>query len=209
MVPVRANATQLPLDAIFPNGLGQTRLLKLDVQGAECAVLAGGARALGRSPRLSAIATEVASGWLDAQCCGKRYLLHASADLGRESRGTSRSRWARRRRSRIRGAPRRDRLASQRVRWLKWAADRPWNVSCSRLWARTGGTCLAHPAASAGPGAGNLSRLRLGEERISPLLTPQAAGQLRARMQQCRESREGSGKVAGAALVDANGDNVG
>ena len=153
-----ANATVVPLDGLFPSGLGQTRLIKLDTQGSECAVLDGAARAIGRSPRVSAIATEVASGWLDAQCCGKRYLLHL--------------------------------LRSQRVQWLSWGADRPWKVSCTRLYTRTGGTCLAHPHASAGRGAGNLSQLRLGDARTEQLLSPHEAGRLRARMQQCRESRE-------------------
>ena len=70
------------LDDVFPLGLGDVRLIKLDVQGSECAVLQGARATLSQprrtysSHRLSGIVSEVASGWLRAQCCGRRWLTH-------------------------------------------------------------------------------------------------------------------------------------
>ena len=60
-----------PVDAIFPNGLGNTRVFKIDTQGFECNVLRGSQNALSRSVQLKAIVAEVATGWLAAQCCGQ------------------------------------------------------------------------------------------------------------------------------------------
>ena len=72
-----ANASLLPLDQIFPNGLGDVRMIKLDVQGYECKVLQGAAQTIARAQRLSALVTEVDPTLLRAQCCGRRWLtLH-------------------------------------------------------------------------------------------------------------------------------------
>lgn len=66
-----------PLDALFPLGLGDTRMLKIDTQGFECAVLHGAANALATAPsRLQVIATEVANKFLKAQCCKPSWLRH-------------------------------------------------------------------------------------------------------------------------------------
>lgn len=65
--------TILPLDNVFPRGLGCARLLKLDVQGFECKVMAGARRAL-RTSRLRAVAAEVTPAVLSAQCCSAAYL---------------------------------------------------------------------------------------------------------------------------------------
>jgi len=64
------------LDDLFPRGLGMTRLVKLDVQGHECNVLEGARATMAASSHLSAITTEVSSGLLGANCCGRRWLLH-------------------------------------------------------------------------------------------------------------------------------------
>ena len=84
MLALPTNVSVLPLDALFPRGLEALRMLKMDVQGYECEVLRGATLALARSPRLSAIATEVAPGWLNAHCCGRRYLIHQLRAVGRQ-----------------------------------------------------------------------------------------------------------------------------
>ena len=66
-------ATILPLDDLFPEGLGCARLMKLDVQGFECRVMAGAKRAL-RTSRLRAVVAEVTPAALSAQCCSAAYL---------------------------------------------------------------------------------------------------------------------------------------
>ena len=66
-------ATVLPLDELFPDGIAHTRLLKLDVQGMECAVMGGGQRAL--SSRLGAVVSEVTPSMLRQQCCSTQGLL--------------------------------------------------------------------------------------------------------------------------------------
>jgi len=65
--------TVLPLDSIFPEGLGCARLLKLDVQGFECKVMAGAQRAL-RSSQVRAVVAEATNAVLSAQCCSGAYL---------------------------------------------------------------------------------------------------------------------------------------
>ena len=67
--------TILPLDSVFPHGLGCARLMKLDVQGFECKVLAGAQRAL-RTSQLRAVAAETTNTVLGAQCCSGAYLRH-------------------------------------------------------------------------------------------------------------------------------------
>ena len=67
----------LPLDEVFPLGLGGVRLLKLDAQGYECKILDGLARARALGPPSIAgltVVAELASGWLSAQCCGMQWL---------------------------------------------------------------------------------------------------------------------------------------
>ena len=66
-------ATILPLDTVFPEGLGCARLMKLDVQGFECRVMAGTKRAL-RTSGLRAVVAEVTPAALAAQCCSAAYL---------------------------------------------------------------------------------------------------------------------------------------
>jgi hypothetical protein len=65
--------TILPLDDVFPDGFGCARLMKLDVQGFECRVMAGAKRAL-RTSRLRAVVAEVTPAALSAQCCSAAYL---------------------------------------------------------------------------------------------------------------------------------------
>ena len=65
--------TILPLDNVFPEGLGCARLMKLDVQGFECKVMAGAKRVL-RTSRLRAVVAEVTPAALSAQCCSAAYL---------------------------------------------------------------------------------------------------------------------------------------
>lgn len=64
----------VPLDGIFPRGLGSVGLLKIDTQGFECNVLRGARIALSRSHNLMAVVAEVATSWLNAQCCGRTML---------------------------------------------------------------------------------------------------------------------------------------
>ena len=66
-------ATILPLDVLFPEGLGCARLLKLDTQGFECKVLHGARRAL-RSSQLLAVVAEATNTALTAQCCSGAFL---------------------------------------------------------------------------------------------------------------------------------------
>jgi FkbM family methyltransferase len=91
---------------IFPDGLGRAaRVLKLDAQGWECKILQGLRNAhtnqVGQPqgpPPLDTsaltIVTELAPGWLGAQCCGMRYLQHLTR-LGPDWRVTCSSKaWA-------------------------------------------------------------------------------------------------------------------
>ncbi len=69
------NVTVLPLATLFPRGLGQTILVKLDAQGSESHVM-DGARALwAAAPRLRGIVTEVAPRWLAQHCVKPLRLL--------------------------------------------------------------------------------------------------------------------------------------
>ena len=65
-----------PLDAVFPAGLGDVRLIKLDTQGYECNALEGARQSIALSPRLDIIVSEVASEWLYKQCCRPVWLVH-------------------------------------------------------------------------------------------------------------------------------------
>ena len=62
------------LDDIFPDGLGATRLVKLDTQGFECKIMQGARRALGSSRSVQAIVAEV-SPVLHAHCCFQSHLI--------------------------------------------------------------------------------------------------------------------------------------
>ena len=65
-----------PLDNIFPEGIGDVRVMKLDTQGFECRVLEGAKRVMSSSSRLEVVAVEVADRWLYKQCCRPVWLLH-------------------------------------------------------------------------------------------------------------------------------------
>lgn len=67
--------TVLPLATLFPTGLSNVLLIKLDTQGYECKVLDGARALLASATRLRGIVTEVAPRWLFRHCCKPLQLL--------------------------------------------------------------------------------------------------------------------------------------
>ena len=67
-------ATVAPLDAIFPTGFGDVKMVKIDTQGFECKAIRGAQRALAQSARLLAVASESSIGHLRLQCCNSLLL---------------------------------------------------------------------------------------------------------------------------------------
>lgn len=79
----KGEVTVLPLDTVFPLGMGGVRLVKLDVQGFECHVLQGASHALARAvPPVGVVAAEVAPTWLYGQCCRPSFLVHLLSRIG-------------------------------------------------------------------------------------------------------------------------------
>lgn len=79
MKPLRgASARVAALDSLIPSVGPPVRLIKLDAQGWECKALGGLVRTLAADGRAAGaiLVAELASGWLNAQCCGMRWLQH-------------------------------------------------------------------------------------------------------------------------------------
>jgi len=77
-------AVLLPLQVLFPHGLGRTRIVKIDTQGFECKVVQGAWGALQHPSTRYAevVVAEVARQHLHAHCCSPAVLVHLMRMIG-------------------------------------------------------------------------------------------------------------------------------